>query len=337
MSAAGSASYSAPQRARFAYAFLALALAVNVSAMVMHRRATSSPRRAAVDVAILADMTITLPLAYWLLVARPRRQSAMAFAAVAALSTLRGLSYQHLDPRVHLALGATLEIAIVAFVAGRVRAASRHAGAASGDPLERLRHAIEGLVPAPRVADVLAAEISVFLYAFGSWRSRPHVPAGAQAFTMHRRSGAATLFGVLAVMTLIESAVVHLIVAHWSGTAAWVLTGLSIYSAAWCVAMARALVLRPTFVESDGMVLRAGLLWTLRLRRKDIANMHAPAVGQPRRAQGYVRLTALTAPTLILELASPQTARGLLGIERRVTRVGIAPDDLPAFIAAVNA
>jgi hypothetical protein len=325
------------RRARFAYSFLALALTVNLVAITLHRRAAASPRRVVMDAAILADMAITLPLAYFLLIARPRGQSLATVGAVAALSTLRGLSYQNVDPRLHVALGAGLEIAVVAFVIARVRALSRQAGVGPADPLDRVREAIESLVPAPRVAGLLAAEISVFVYALGSWRSRPDVPAGAQAFTMYRRDGTTTLFGALAVMTIMESVVMHLVVAHWSRTGAWIATGLSVYTAVWCVAMARALVLRPCVVDGDRITLRAGLLWTLRLRREDIAATHAPAPNQPRRAPGYVRLTTVTAPTLILELASPQMAQGLLGIERRVSRIGLAPDDLEGFVRAIGA
>jgi len=337
MAIVGSVSSPATQRARFAYAFLAVAVAVNLTAIIVHRHVAPT-RRAVVDAAILADMAVTLPLAYFLLVARPRRQSLATFSAVAVLSTLRGLSYQDIDPRLHVALGAGLEIALVAFVVARVRSASRQAGVmGTADPLDRVREAVESLVPAPRVAGALAAEIAVFVYALGSWRSEPDVPAGAQAFTIYRRDGALALFGVLAVMTLIESAVMHLLVAHWSRTAAWILTGLSAYTAVWCVAMARALVLRPCVVDGDRITLRAGLLWTLQLHREDIADAHAPAPNQPRRAPGYVRLTAFGAPTLILELASPQMAHGLLGTERRVRRIGLAPDDLTGFVRAIRA
>ena len=245
------------------------------------------------------------------------------------------MSYQHVDPRLHVALGAILEIALVAFVVVRARTSFREADVGAADPLDRVREAVESIVPAPRVAGMLAAEIAVFVYALGSWRSRPLVPAGGQAFT-DRRDGATTLYGSLAVMTMMESVVMHLVVAHWSRTGAWIVTGLSVYTAVWCVAMARALVLRPCVVDGDRITLRAGLLWTLRLRREDIANTHAPAPDQPRRATGYVRLTTLTAPTLILELAAPQMAQGLLGIERRVTRIGLAPDDLAGFVRAMG-
>ena len=81
------------------------------------------------------------------------------------------------------------------------------------------------MVPVERVAAVLAGEIAVLWYAFASWRRGPEVPAGARAFSIcTQQSGVAQLFGFLAGVSVMEAALMHLVVARWSVITAWVLT-----------------------------------------------------------------------------------------------------------------
>ena len=56
----------------------------------------------------------------------------------------------------------------------------------------------------------------------------------------------------------------------------------------------------------------------------------------PRRAVGYLRATAFGDPTLLLELSREVTAEGSYGIRKPIQRIGLAPDDLPAFMKALQ-
>jgi hypothetical protein len=71
-----------------------------------------------------------------------------------------------------------------------------------------------------------------------------------------------------------EAALVHLLVARWSVTVAWILTALSVYGAVWLVAVARSFSLRPVLLTGDELIVRAGLLWTVRIPRSQVAIEH---------------------------------------------------------------
>src|SRR6185295_1564896 len=134
------------------------------------------------------------------------------------------------------------------------------------------------MVPLRRLAAVLASELAVFYYAFAAWRRAPHVPAGTRAFPVHEQSGVAALFGVLAGVSVMEAALVHLIVMRWSAAGAWILTALSSYGAVWLIAMARAFVLRPALVKDGELVVRGGMMWTVRVPIRIIAAIESGAV-----------------------------------------------------------
>ncbi len=80
---------------------------------------------------------------------------------------------------------------------------------------------------------------------------------------MHRHTGWLLYLGVVLVLVLVEGAVVHLLLAIFaSPLAAWVVTGLTAYSALWLVGDAHALRHGGVVVAADGLDLRIGVRWT---------------------------------------------------------------------------
>jgi len=140
------------------------------------------------------------------------------------------------------------------------------------------------------------------------------------------------------IVVVVEVAPVHLLVALWSPAAAWVLTGLSLYTVLWLLGDYRAVVLRPSLLRATphGEVLevRLGVRWNLRLplaavRAVRRVGARPPAASTP----GYLRAVAIGQPRFLLELAEPVTARGPYGWRREVSLLGLTVDDEAAFAA----
>ena len=126
----------------------------------------------------------------------------------------------------------------------------------------------------------------------------------------------AALFGVLAGVSVMEAGLVHLVVMRWSAAAAWGLTAISAYGTVWLVAMARAFVLRPVLVESGELVVRGGMMWTLRVPLVIVED-----------AECGLRLPLFSAAV---------TARGMYGMTKRVRSVGLAMDDRAGFVGSLG-
>ena len=196
------------------------------------------------------------------------------------------------------AVGAAAELAVVALIAVRLRRGLRAAGSRSR-LLARIEAAAREIVPSRRVAAILASEIAVFYYAFASWKQR-RTCRGSRAFSIHEQSGVAALFGMLAGVSVMEAALVHLVVMRWSVAAAWVLSALSIYGMVWLVAMARAFVLRPVLVQEGELVARSGMMWTVRV---PLADDRRGGIG--RRRNFDMKLPPASEPNVVLRLAGP--------------------------------
>ena len=65
---------------------------------------------------------------------------------------------------------------------------------------------------------------------------------------------------------IVEGVPMHLLLHRWSHVAAWISTGIGIYSFLWMVALYRSLALRPVLVSADHVVLQVGFLWRAEFR-----------------------------------------------------------------------
>jgi len=308
--------------------FLALALLVNIAAGAAVRMASDPARMRQVAVAASFDMTITVAAVYYWLVVRPGVRGRMSLVFVALVGLLRAsFAFPSLIPGREFIL-AGLECAVI----GAVILALRNARGA--DPVERIYGAVAGLVPAGIVSRALAGELSALYYAF-AWRARVNAPSDARVFTLYRNSGVRDLFLLVGFASLIEIPAVHLVASHWSRLAAWILTGLGIYGAVWVLAIGRSFRLRPAYLAGDEIVIRLGLLLSLRFPKNSIC-----AVGHRRDSTGahdVCMCPKFAEPNVFIEFMTPVTVERLFGLRRQVQALGLCADDAEALLRNLSA
>lgn len=317
----------------FPLLFTGIVVGVYSTALAVVGQLPHLERAGAVAVGLTMDMVVVVPLAFYLLVIRRRGLPFVTLAPVLVLSVLAAsqvLPANHQQPlRVLEALAVPMELGLVGWIAWRaVRALRRARHDAALDPLEQLRQAAFELTRNDRVAAVLALELGVLYYAFGSWRARPHVPVGSSAFTHHRSSGHAGIVLAFLLVMVAEGLAVHVLLLQWSALVAWLFTIGTAYGALWLIADYRATVLRPILVSDDSILIRAGfrcILWVPRARIAEVGRTK-PAFGKE-----SLNLTFLGTPTRWLTLSEPMLALGPYGFRRRVRAIGIQPDAPEVF------
>ena len=266
------------------------------------------------------DVAFTGPLLYFLLVARGNNKPIFSLVTVWLVALLRATYVAPGIAWTRPLIGAAVEIVVISLVVIRVR--RTRSSQQGGDVLERLGAICLYVVGIPLAANVLATELAFLWYGLCSWRSEPQAPEGSTTFPVHERSSAGMFFAVAAGMSIAEAVVVHLVVMRWSSTAAWVVTGLSVYGSVWLIALSRSFRLRPCYLQNRELVLRNGLLWTLRVPLDQIA-----AVSQTRSEEADLNMPPATPPNLQFDFSTPITVRKMYGIERRVRSLAVSVDD----------
>lgn len=314
--------------------FGALALGLGTVSWIVVHGSLAPHTRHVMTMALSFDLLITLPGSYYLLVARPRGQRWWAVLAVAALGLLRSAMLIAPAAIACLLLGAAIEAGLLGVLVVRGRAAWRERGR-HDDALVVLGR-IMPQSSMPLAAEIAGSELAVFYYSLLSWRRRPHVADGMRPFSVHQRGGVTAILYVMAVMCVLDTAILHIVVQHWSTRVAWALTAFDLYGALWLVAAARALVLRPILVDADTIVFRASLWWTLTVDRTNVADVR-PFSGRVKRGStDPLSLAWFARPSVLVRFHEPVVAAGLWGRKKSAASLAVAVDDVEGFVRAVR-
>ncbi|MGC9946957.1 MAG: hypothetical protein ABSF64_11375 [Bryobacteraceae bacterium] len=296
-------------RKQAAWMFLALAATVYTAVFCIARAHAAAVNAGAVGLGAACDLTITVPVLYYLLLVRPGHSSWMALIAVTLTGArlagflLSAAEQTYLPPLRWI--GVPLEIWVLVNVAR-----GRRYGWAT---------------------KLAAAEIAVFYYAF-AWGARPQSVPGSRAFGLAQASGYGMFSILIVIAVIVEGVPVHMLLSKWSHTAAWILTGVGIYSLLWMVALYRSLALRPVLVGSENVVLQVGFLWRAEFRRDQIRGItHFSATDTD-----YLSLVVVNEPQWLIELTEPVAVIGPFGRRTTATRIAVAVDDSAGLATALG-
>lgn len=295
----------------------------------------------AAAVALPLDFMVGIPLAFYLLVVRPRCLTPLLVLPAIWLGYgLSVLALGAVDAGVLPLLLAALvpvEVGIAGCEVVRIVRAFRKAKAASEDPMEWLFAATRQLVRKELPARMMAAELAVWYYALFSWRERSQAPAEEARYSYHNAGGYLNMMMGLALAFPVEIVGVHLLLSQWSAAAAWVATLLSVYAGVWLVGDARARIMRPVTVGSEGLRLECGIQMQARIPFDTVARVAAaePAADAIGKAERLNYGTFYQANVWVVA-ERPVEVRTLLGT-KRVRAIGLSLDDPQAFIADVGA
>jgi hypothetical protein len=319
-------------------AFAAVAaLVVGLGALALGRSGDAT----VVVTAVTVDIVLAIPAVYYVLLVRGGGLPAITLLPVFRLCLLVAglvlpaddrMLYELIAPSARIA-----ELAIASYVVYRLRLGWRaFRSAATPDVLERYRTAVRATLPATvpaadRAAAAIAFENALIWYAMRAWRARAETPAGATAFSGHRKSSYAGVVAGLLVAVGCEVVVMHLLVSRWSPGAAWVLTALGIYGAVWLVGDLQAIRLRPTWLDGERLCMRLGLRWIVTVPRRHVRRVRK--LGRADAVDGALRLTLPNAPRVLVELNTPAPALGAYGIERTVSAIELGVDDGDEFVS----
>jgi hypothetical protein len=304
--------------------------AVYATAFAVGHSALLDRGGAVIAAAIAFDLSLTsTALVWWLGVRRagwPRWTLGVTFGI--GLFTARMALPS--GPVVTALVGAWLcaEVVLLTLAVGRIRRIVRVARAHPGPgPVAALAAGLGAAGMPARLAGFAAAELVAVGLALAGWFRR----APTDGFAMHRRKSWGAIVGALGLLIAAETVALHLLVGIWSPIAAWILTALSIYSAAWLAGDYHAIRLYPIRVTERELAISIGLRWRVAIPRDLVVD----ATVIDASPEGALRL-GIVEPTVLLTLSRPVEVRGLFGITRRATAITLTIDEPERFLAALR-
>lgn len=196
---------------------------------------------------------------------------------------------------------------------------------------DRLVELVEIFVP-QRMARLLAAELRILtmaLFAWGPRRARADQPGFTSGSIL-----APVLISV-AVLSIVEILIVHLIVGQWSPLTATILTALGLFTFVYIVGLAKSLKYMPTVLMPHALLIRLGHFQALEIPYEAIEAVRKVVPGAPAPPKSF-NLALMSAPNLLIELYSDRETIGLGGKKRVFRKIAVRMDDAPGFEASLG-
>lgn len=223
-------------------------------------------------------------------------------------------------------LGAAMGLAVLAHVVSAVRAAG-------GDPAEgfgeRCVRVASALLP-PALVRLAVAELGVVHMTLFRWGGAPDVPQGARAFAYHRHL--TPMCAALLILSGIEMAVYHLLLAHWTRAGAIVMFVLSDVGFVYLIGLTKSFRYRPVLLTPEGVRVRAGFLIDRLVPLGAIAGVDGDVRGEEMRDAATLNAALLAWPNVVLRLSTPLPPRRGMRRKPRVVRVAFRLDDPASFV-----
>ena len=292
--------------------------------------------------AISLDLLLTVPVVYFLLI-RKTGIPKVTVVPFLILSTVVASFILPTTHQVYIDLFKTwgipvIEIAVLTFITLKVRFLVRRyhdSKEQASDFFTALKEACSEIIP-PKLVPLFASEVSVIYYGFISWRRRL---LRSNEFSYHKRSGTQALLGAAVVIIGIETVALHLLLAQVSALGAWILTGLSVYTALQVFGVAKSLARRPIVCMEDRLIVRYGILNECEIAFEDIESVELSkrSVTLDKSITKLSPLGDMERHNLIIRLKNENTLTGLYGVKKRFRRLALHVDDDLGFKTQVDA
>lgn len=156
-----------------------------------------------------------------------------------------------------------------------------------------------------KLIDIIVYDFSIFYYGFFSWKQKWVDRNHIRSFTIHINSGYFGLFIMLVHAMVIEVIGVHFLIAHfWSPTAAWIFTALDLYALLWIIADYHAVRLSPIVIKDDKLYAQVGIRREIVVDLNTIKSIHSTITGKKERTRENHSF-AITLPNTFLRFHSP--------------------------------
>ncbi len=286
--------------------------------------------------ALTLDFLITVPLIYYLLI-RKSTIPPTTVVPVLILGITAGTYALPVENQYYLDLFKVwglpmVEIFVFTYILFKIRAAVRkfrQQTDTTPDFFTAVKDTCSAIFP-KKIVPFIATEMAVIYYGFMQWKK----PATREnEFTYHKKSGTPALLITFICIIIIEATALHIWLARWSHTAAWICTGLSLYTAVQLYGFLRSFSRRPIVVDSHQLIVRCGILAETEIVLSEIDSIELSKrdLRAEPLAQKLSPFGDLESHNVIITLKKKQYISGLYGFRKPYLHLAFFLDEKEAF------
>ncbi|MDH7446103.1 hypothetical protein [Aquimarina sp. 2201CG14-23] len=295
----------------------------------------------ALSIGITADLLFTVPFIYFLLIRKkniPKITVLSLFIIGVVVTTfIIPEENQFFLDQIKTWFLPIVEIGVFSFVVYKVRKVLKSYRINKEDDRDffsTLKITCEEILP-KKISVLLAMEIAVFYYGFIYWKKRK---LRNNEFSYHKNSGTISILIALIPIIGIETYVLHILLMKWSIIAAWIVSGLSIYSGFQIFGFLKSMLKRPSSIETNTLYLRYGILSEAAIDIDNIASVEISSkpIEFTDNTLKLSPLGELESHNMILTVKNENSMIGLYGIKRKFKTLAFYIDKKEEFKAELD-
>ena len=290
---------------------------------------------------ILLDLLITIPVLYYLIIRKtkiPNFTTIHVFIiGVIIASLIIPIEHQELLTKVkHIAI-PIIEFGVIGMVVYKMTSLRNAFQETSGnDFYDKLLIACQEIFPS-RMGSLLATEIAVGYYLFSNPKKNIN---NELEFTYFKKSGIRTVLVVLLSLLIAETFVVHLLIAHWSPTLAWVISFLGVYTMLQIIAILRSMNKRLISInyETEELNLRYGFGCQTKIpftSIKKIEKYHYQ-INNDKNHLSLSLFDLIDTNNLTIHLNDENTLNKIYGIDKKYRSISLFVDEKDRFVKKIE-
>ncbi len=309
---------------------------------ILPRTSAFQSAPADVSVAILLDLLITVPIVYFLIIRKtkiPKFTVIYPFLiGILIAGFIIPLEHQALLSKVKFFAVPLIEVGLVSILIYKIiqlNKSFKNQANNENDFYDNLLIACNEIFPG-RVGRILATEISVFYYLFAT---KKKAEIQENEFTYFKKNGIKTVLVVILFVLLIEAFAMHLLLAKWNETVAWVVTLLSIYAMFQILSILKSLNKRLLSINyhTKTLHLRYGFASQTYIPFEHIERIEKTT--KTLEDKEHIKLSAfdmLDAHNIIIHLNQKHTIDRIYGIQKSYKSIALFVDDKDVFVGKIE-
>jgi hypothetical protein len=314
--------------------FLACFLITLTSKFATHPRILSN--------AILADLLITAPVA-WLILVRKTQVSKLTALRVFIVGLLIAgwLLKGHQNMLLHFTktwISPLIELFVIIFIVRKFHVANRktkEAGVNNLDFLLYCRSVLCQVIGNEKAGNIIASEIGVLYYSFLIRRNK--VIDYKSKFTSYKENGIILVLATFLSLFLVETIGTHLLLSLWSRQIAWMLTIFGLYTSLQLYAHIKAIKARPISLSTDSLNVHNGLAGDAFIKYANIEKFDLSKTKPAgRNAVKIALINGLENHNCIIYLKVPIEVTKVFGIKKMTDTILFFVDRPKDFAIALN-
>lgn len=320
---------------------LAALLILSGGLFILHH--VPAAKKDMVATAFLGDIIITFPVAYYYLLIRPLKLKMRSLFLV--ISCCLAIAYFILPTHQQgyiaqikkLTMFAELGVLIYAISKiKRINTLYKHLKIAEPYNPYLLRKSMVEVLGDNISIKLMASEIGMLKFGLMPLGKKEAIPTDATGYSIHKEAGYIAMFSIVVFACFAELIGFHLLIAHYSKTAAVIVSILTAYGIIIITGDLAAIIKMPVLITPERLILRTGVRWFADVGRCNIIAVEKIRIGFEPDKDTFSGGILKSSINICFTFAQPVSVERVYSKTLSVTKIVMTVDDADKLIEQLN-